>query len=138
MKSSRPTSRRYAVLLGRAAGVAVLASAALLLSAPAASACDVSYDYKPTISFDRLGLGGGVCSTGTSLTGAAGLGLLALGAVAGAGAVAVRRGQAVAGSFLGPERTDEVLSGYLAAASTAPPPPEAPPPAPSPAPEVAG
>lgn len=118
-------SRRCVRVLGRVAAGALLAFAALLVAAPAASACDVSYDYKPTISFDRP-FGSAVCSTGTSLTGAVVLGVLALGAVAGAGAVAVRRGRAAAGTFLGPARTNEVLAGYLAAAGTAPPPPPPP------------
>jgi hypothetical protein len=128
--TSSRTGRRVAVLLGRAAAVAALAFGVLLVAAPTASACDVSYDYKPSFSFDRPGLGGGVCSTGTSLTGAAVVGVLALGAVAGAAAVAVRRGRAVAESYLGPDRTAEVLSGYLTAASTAPPPPPPTPPPP--------
>lgn len=99
----------------RTAGALLLAVLLLLLVSPSASACDVSYHYKPSLS-----LGGAdphrrqACTTSTSLTGAALVDLLAISALVGAGVVAFRRGRASAGSLGGPANA---LSEYLRTAS---------------------
>jgi hypothetical protein len=113
--------------LVRAAAAIVVAWAALLPAARPASACDVSYHYKPDISFDRPGLGlGRVCTTSTSLAGAALFDLLAVSALVGAAAAAVRRGQASAAGLAGSIGVSDALPAYLAAASPAAPRPHAP------------
>ena len=114
----------------RTAAVAVTALVLPLLAPSSASACDVGVGYRPEISFGRGGLAGGRCETGTSLTGALLLFLLALAALAALGVVAYRRGQAAAaalagagggagagtgaGTGAGPdEGADAALDGYL-------------------------
>ncbi|MEU5347376.1 hypothetical protein AB0H18_42305 [Streptomyces sp. NPDC020766] len=96
-------------LLGTCVVLAVLLT--LLLSAPTASACDVSYQYKPTIDVDDSGRGPGLvkqCSKGTSLTGTAILALLAASALATGGVIVFRRGRVRAETLDG-----DPLSGYL-------------------------
>ena len=98
------TSRRAAVLV-RATGTVLVAFLALLMTPQAASACDVSYHYKPSFSLDRPEGGRGtVCSNSTSLTGSALVALGAMSALAAAGVVAFRRGEATAASLAGPAR----------------------------------
>lgn len=89
---------RHAV---RAALVAGTALAVPVLTPSPAAACDVGVGYRPEISFGRGGFGGGTCSTGTSLTGALLLFLLALGVLAALAVVAYRRGQAAAAAMVG-------------------------------------
>ncbi|MDQ1032927.1 hypothetical protein QF035_010509 [Streptomyces umbrinus] len=91
--------------------VVLAALLALLLSAPTASACDVSYQYKPTIDVADSGRGLGLvkqCSKGTSLAGTAILALLAASALAAGGVIAFRRGRVRAETLDG-----DPLSGYL-------------------------
>jgi hypothetical protein len=83
-------------------GLAAVAAAALLvvltlpLTARPASACDVSYGYKPSLRLDRPNLGRGEpCSLGTSMAGAFFVALLALGAVVAGGVLAYRRAEAL-------------------------------------------
>lgn len=102
-------------------GAAFLACLVLPLSPQAASACDVSYGYKPSLSLSEPGFGlhKKACSTPTSLTGAALVALLALAALGATVAKAVRKGEAAAGTLT--EQTDpaQVLSGYLRATGMA-------------------
>jgi hypothetical protein len=112
--------RRIAAVLVRASGVVVTAGLGLLLAPAAASACDVSYDYKPSLDFKHLSLGGGqVCSNGTSLAGAVIVALLAVSALTAAGVFAFRRGEATAKSMSAPDdaaRVEATLVRYLTAA----------------------
>lgn len=91
----RVTARRAAAAV---AGTVLLAGLTLPLTARPASACNVSYDYKPSLSLGGPGFGHGhPCSTGTSLIGVVIVGLLAIGGLAAAGALAVRRAQRILG-----------------------------------------
>lgn len=81
-------------------GLAAVATAALLvcltlpLTAQPASACDVSYGYKPSLNLNKPNMGRSAqCSNGTSLAGAFFVALLALGAVVAGGALAYRKGE---------------------------------------------
>ncbi|GLY79303.1 hypothetical protein [Actinoallomurus iriomotensis] len=81
-------------------GLAAVATAALLvvlalpLTAQPASACDVSYGYKPSLNLNKPNFGrGAACSTGTSLAGAFFVALLAVGAVVAGGALAYRKAE---------------------------------------------
>lgn len=81
-------------------GLAAVATAALLvcltlpLTAQPASACDVSYGYKPSLSLDKPNMGRSAqCSNRTSLAGAFFVALLAVGAVVAGGALAFRKGE---------------------------------------------
>ena len=81
-------------------GLAAVATAALLvcltlpLTAQPASACDVSYGYKPSLNLNKPNMGrSAACSTGTSLAGAFFVALLAVGAVVAGGALAYRKAE---------------------------------------------
>jgi hypothetical protein len=104
----------------------------LPLTARPAAACDVSYGYKPSLSLNKPDFGRGrPCSTGTSLAGAFFLALLALGVLAGGGALAYRKGESTARSTvpapgpppLRPEYVPSTpaLAAYLHATGIAPP-----------------
>jgi hypothetical protein len=115
------------------AAVRVLACTGVVLlgqlMAPApASACDVSYGYKPTITFDLRdgpGLGSGECSTGTSLTGAAILAVLGVALLAAVLKRLLDRGASRAAA-LSPAETgvdsEQALSAYLDSAGLTHPP----------------
>ncbi|MFB9834904.1 hypothetical protein [Actinoallomurus acaciae] len=82
-------------------GLAAVTTAALLvcltlpLTAQPASACDVSYGYKPSLNLNKPNMGRSAqCSNRTSLAGAFFVALLALGAVVAGGALAYRKGEA--------------------------------------------
>jgi hypothetical protein len=85
-----------------------------------AAACDVGVGYRPEISFGRGGLTGGTCSTGTSLTGALLLFLVAVGVLAALGVVAYRRGEARAAALSG-GGPDATLHRYLDSVGGGPP-----------------
>ena len=102
----------------RAVVVAVTALVVPVLAPSSAAACDVGVGYRPEISFGRGGLTGGTCSTGTSLTGAALLFLLALAVLAALAVAGYRRGEAAAGALAGagpgaPADPDAALGAYL-------------------------
>lgn len=113
--------RRLGVLMSRGAcliaGAVPLAFLVLLLAPQQASACSVSYGYKPQLKISgkdfRLN-GGRVCANGTSLAGSTAVALLVAGALATAGTRAFRRGAAWAGS----STPGEALTDYLQAAGT--------------------
>lgn len=120
------TARR----LGRTAllvlATAFLAALALPLTARPASACLVSYDYRPDIKIDLTRPGfTRPCSDGTSYTGIALVVALAAAALGAAGARTVRRGVALTGpSAPGqPDARGAILAGYLQAAAFRLPPP---------------
>ncbi|MEU1631164.1 hypothetical protein ABZ746_39200 [Streptomyces sp. NPDC020096] len=73
-------------------GAVLLLGTFLLLTPQQASACDVSIGYRPSVSISDLNHPR-TCSTGTSLTGAAVVAVLAIGALAAAGWGAVQRGE---------------------------------------------
>ncbi|MGH3379557.1 MAG: hypothetical protein ACRDP6_32965 [Actinoallomurus sp.] len=128
------TSRR----LGRTAllvlTTAFLAALMLPLTARPASACLVSYDYRPNIKIDLSNPGspfGKSCSDGTSYTGMALVVALAIAALGIAGVRTVRRGTALTATST-PDQAGArraILAGYLRAAAFPPPPsnPGAPP-----------
>ncbi|MDJ0383745.1 hypothetical protein [Streptomyces sp. G-G2] len=102
------------------AGAVPMAFLLLLLVPQPASACTVSYGYKPQMNFNAkdLRLGSGrVCTNGTSLTGSAIVALLAVGALAAAGTRAFKRGAASTGS----SSPGQALTTYLEAAGTVSP-----------------
>lgn len=113
-------------LLPGAVRVVVLAALAACLALPLApqraSACDVSYDYKPQLDLGRPDLGRGkTCSAGTSSVGVLLFTVAVLGGLAAAGSVVVRRGAALLPS---PPGEDQALTDYLQATGlTKPPPP---------------
>ena len=120
------TSRR----LGRTAllvlATAFLATLALPLTARPASACIVSYDYRPDIKIDFSKPGsafGKPCSDGTSYTGVALVVALVIAALGAAGVRTFRRGTALTGtSVLGQAGArNAILTGYLRAAAFPPP-----------------
>lgn len=118
--TGRKTTALLARTLGLAAGTAFMACLVLPLTARPAAACSVGIGYQPTISLSQPNLGlGNPCTDGTSFTGAAIVAVLAIGALAAAGIVAYRRGEAAAK----PSSPDEALAAYLDAVGMAPPPP---------------
>ena len=111
---------RGRALAARLAVSAVLALCTLLPAAPPASACAVSVGYKPSFSISDL-THRRSCSTATSATGSVVVALLALGALAAAGAAVVRRAERRTGT--GPtDRTgsSEALTVYLDATGIVP------------------
>lgn len=96
---------RAALVVGTAVVVPVLVPSS-------AAACDVGVGYRPEISFGRGGLAGGTCGTGTSLTGALLLFLLAVAVLVALGVVAYRRGEARAAAMSG-AGADATLERYL-------------------------
>ncbi|GAA4501635.1 hypothetical protein GCM10023191_052010 [Actinoallomurus oryzae] len=79
---------------GVAAGAFLLACLVLPLSAPPASACNVGYVYKPTMSLNKPHMGlRKPCSTRTSMAGVAMVVMLTAGALAAAGVLALRKGE---------------------------------------------
>ncbi|MEU7555939.1 hypothetical protein AB0B01_27025 [Streptomyces sp. NPDC044571] len=113
--------RRLGALMSRGsrliAAAVPLACLMLFLVPHQASACSVSYGYKPQVKFSgkdfRLG-GGHVCTSGTSLAGSTAVALLVVGALASAGARAFRRGAAWAEA----SAPGQALTDYLRAAGT--------------------
>ncbi|MEW2354597.1 hypothetical protein [Spirillospora sp. NPDC029432] len=100
----------------------LLTCLALPQAAPPASACHVSYAYRPDIKIDSRGgglrLGGGdACSTRHSLVGVTVVALAALGILGVAGARAFRKGRAAAG---GRQQADRALASYIGAAGESP------------------
>ncbi|GAA2144679.1 hypothetical protein [Actinomadura napierensis] len=96
-------------------GTLLCAGLVLPLTAQNASACDVSYEYKPSIDLKHFGHNR-TCSTSTSLGGVTIVGVLALGALAAAGAQAFKRGAAAAGGPSGaPGSPSPTLIAYLQA-----------------------
>jgi hypothetical protein len=93
------------VVAVRAAAAVAVAVVGELMTAGSAAACDVSYGYKPNVNFDlREGLTSGAeCSTGTSLTGAAIVAVLAVAALAAALKILIDRGAARAAAVVGTE-----------------------------------
>ena len=107
--------------LAAVAAAAILVGLILPLTALPASACDVSYGYKPSLSLNKPDLGRGEpCSTGTSLAGAFFVALLALGTVAAGAALAFRKGETTTRtSAPGPAAPAPALVTYLHAAGIA-------------------
>ncbi|MFB4304193.1 hypothetical protein [Actinomadura sp. NTSP31] len=98
-------------------GTLLCAGLVLPLTAQNASACDVSYEYKPSIDLEHFGHNR-TCSTSTSLGGATIVAVLALGALAAAGALGFKRGAAAAGGPSGgPGSPSPTLIAYLQATS---------------------
>jgi hypothetical protein len=96
--------------LGVVAGAILMTCLVLPLTAPQASACNVSYGYPPSLNINKPNLGiTKPCSSGTSLAGAVIVAMLTIGAFAAAGAIAFKRGATAAG----PSAPDQVLTGYL-------------------------
>jgi hypothetical protein len=103
-------------MTARGRALSVLAAAILMtclvlpLTAPRASACNVSYGYPPQLNVNRPNLGiTKPCSSGTSLAGAVIVALLAIGALGAAGALAFKRGAAT----IRPSTPDQALNTYL-------------------------
>jgi hypothetical protein len=118
----------------RAAGVLGVAALSLFVAPAPASACDVSYEYKPSFDLSKpgFGFGGDECSTGESLVGVLLFAIAAVALVAVLGSRALRRGEAAAAAL--PGGTEATLGTYLHAAGlqTPPTPPGPPPPPGSP------
>ncbi|MGI5170400.1 hypothetical protein ACQEU3_39225 [Spirillospora sp. CA-253888] len=108
----------------------LMACFVLPLTAPPASACLVSYGYRPDIKIDlnkggdtrSLFDGNGGCATSTSLLGAAIVAVATLGAIGLLGARALRQGETAAG---GQQQGAQVLASYIHATSTSQPMPPA-------------
>ncbi|WP_433139832.1 hypothetical protein ACQPZ8_40095 [Actinomadura nitritigenes] len=99
-----------------AAGTVLAAGLLLPLAPQRASACDVSYDYKPSLDLRKHDFGHGhTCSTGTSLGGVTIVVLLAFGALSAAAATAYKRGAATAGGPSSGPGTSLTLTAYLQA-----------------------
>lgn len=115
MSAYRSAVRLARTALRVAVGSALLTCLILPLSPRPAAACDVSIDYKPSLTISlRHGLGHTEpCTTGTSVAGSVVVALLALGAVAAAANAARKRGAARA------EGAD--LTAYLRATGVAGP-----------------
>ncbi|WP_192809157.1 hypothetical protein [Actinomadura montaniterrae] len=127
------TRRTSAVrAIGFVLGTLLCAALVLPLAPQSASACDVSYEYKPTVDLKHFGHTR-ACSTSTSLGGATIVAVLALGALAAGGAMAFKRGAAAVGASSAGPGPAPALIAYLRAtglsfpARTSGPPPGAPP-----------
>ncbi|MEX5635531.1 hypothetical protein [Parafrankia sp. FMc2] len=107
------STRRAHALPRRLAGAVVFAFLLLILGGQPAAACDVSYQYRPSLDIEDLTALNSrqTCSTSTSLVGITAVALLAVLALVTAGAVVVRRGALVARARGG---EDAVLIHYLA------------------------
>jgi hypothetical protein len=102
--------------LGVVAGAILMTCLVLPLTAPQASACNVSYGYPPSLNINKPNLGiTKPCSSGTSLAGAVIVAILTIGALAAAGGIAFKRGAATAG----PSSPDQALTTYLHATGMA-------------------
>ena len=122
------TSHRLGRMALLVLATAFLAALVLPLTARPASACIVSYDYRPNIKIDLSKPGsafGKPCSDGTSYTGVVLVVALAIAAFGIAGVRTVRRGTALtatpAPDQAGARRA--ILTGYLRAAAYRPPSP---------------
>ncbi|MCP2341325.1 hypothetical protein [Actinomadura rupiterrae] len=108
--------------LVRPARLVVLAALAACLVLPLApqqaSACDVSYDYKPQLNLGKPNMGRSkTCSTGTSSVGVVLVAIAAFGALALAGTVVLRRATSLLPT---PPGEDQALTDYLQATSLTP------------------
>ncbi|SCK09610.1 hypothetical protein [Streptomyces sp. WMMB 322] len=102
-------------IAGRLAASAVLTACTMLWAPQAASACDVGYGYKPSITIDDLN-DDRTCSTSTSAAGAVTVAILALGALATAGLLVFRKGERQTGSSASDQRSQSpALTTYLSA-----------------------
>lgn len=123
MISRRPGRTALLVL-----AAAFLAALVLPLTARPASACIVSYDYRPNIKIDLSKPGsafGKPCSDGTSYTGVVLVVALAIAAFGIAGVRTIRRGTALTATPV-PDQAGArrvILAGYLQAAGFRLPPP---------------
>ncbi|MFE6847698.1 hypothetical protein [Streptomyces sp. NPDC057686] len=113
--------RRAGTLMSRGAcliaAAVPLACLMLFLVPHQASACSVSYGYKPQLKFSSKDFrldSGHVCTSGTSLAGSTAVALLVVGALAAAGTRAFRRGATWAETFA----PGQALTDYLQAAGT--------------------
>jgi hypothetical protein len=115
--TGRKTTALLARALGLAAEIVVMACLILPLTAHPAAACSVGIGYQPTIDISKPNMGlGNPCTDGTSITGAAIVAILAIGALAAAGVAAYRRAEASAR----PSSPDETLATYLNATGLTP------------------
>ncbi|MGW2818728.1 hypothetical protein [Streptomyces sp. NPDC001415] len=101
----------------------VLALCVVLPTAPAASACSVGVGYKPSISMRDL-REHPTCSAATSATGSVVVAVLALGALAAAGVLVLRRAERQVHAEQAPDDAGgqrPALAAYLAATGIVPP-----------------
>lgn len=106
-------------LAARLAVSVVLALWTLLPAAQPASACAVGIGYKPSFSISDL-TNRRSCSTATSAIGSGVVALLALGALAAAGAAVVRRAERQMGRAAAGAGPSPALTAYLDATGLAP------------------
>ncbi|MEU6113250.1 hypothetical protein ABZ840_01560 [Streptomyces sp. NPDC047117] len=120
--AARPPRRmRVRSAAVRLAVCAVLAACAMLSVPQEASACAVSYGYRPSMDINTL-REHRTCSAGTSTAGVAGVAVLVLGALAAAGVAAFRSGERRMGAGeRGRTGPHPALTAYLDATGMAPP-----------------
>lgn len=99
---------------------AVLMACTMLLAPQEASACAVSYGYRPSVDISDFSHHR-TCSTGTSAAGVAAVVVLVLGAMAAAGMIVFRRGERRVGAGMpGRSGPSPALAAYLDATGVAP------------------
>ncbi|MFD0690898.1 hypothetical protein [Actinomadura fibrosa] len=122
----RPARRATLHLFGLLLGTLFAALLILPLTPQQASACDVSYAYRPSIDLEHFGRTR-TCSTGTSLVGVALVSVVTVGALTATGFLVYRRGAATAGTPPGRSAPAPALAAYLQATGLPLPPPNRPP-----------
>jgi hypothetical protein len=88
------------------------------LTPSTAAACDASYGTKPTVSFGGDSLFGGTCSTGTSLTGAIVVALLAVAVLVFLARLAFQKGEVAAVSWAAASTSAPTAGSDLTPSST--------------------